>query len=550
MGVEPALTTVERLREQRRDLQEKFTQALEQHERTQAELAAARADEQRQSEEAEALREEVENRAMTVTSSMGVEPILSQVDRLRAERDDTQEEHDLMLEQHEQARAELAAARAEEQRQSEEAGALREEVEKLEQLNEEIGFRNDELEEQKRELETQLDTEAESREAEDQSDDDASAPENDSDDGIAPEPEPEPAPELLEEHERLRGRVAELERKSQELKTEVEELQEKNRAEVEARVSAQKEERKQKHLAGAAERRCDEALQARATLAEEHEELQRKLQRYLQLQVPLQVSALSRMRTEMDVLERSTSTDGAQSLASSIGAMMMPEPEPESEPESEPGPHTDMSQTQGDDQKLAELKELEARVQELEALSRDLQTCVQEMTRRTMEVYENERRPIRESSWHPSASPEGFHSSTLYPLLDRKHFSDLNGTQLENPSESPDAMLPGGEGWKWDGEWALDTAGADSDGWQYSLNFLLTPWEASFNPTCHVRRRRWVRQAINTATQTSSDPLSVLPLGSESAAEPSMSAYAMSVFSAAIAPMLSAKEHAVPAAAP
>lgn len=45
----------------------------------------------------------------------------------------------------------------------------------------------------------------------------------------------------------------------------------------------------------------------------------------------------------------------------------------------------------------------------------------------------------------------------------------------------PDVMLPEGSGWEWDGEWAYDTAGADSEGWQYAFNFVRTPMQRCAN---------------------------------------------------------------------
>lgn len=65
-------------------------------------------------------------------------------------------------------------------------------------------------------------------------------------------------------------------------------------------------------------------------------------------------------------------------------------------------------------------------------------------------------------------------------------------------------MLPEGTGWEWDGEWTTDP-----EGWQYSLSFVRTPWQrirgediqwhSSCDAATFVRRRRWVRRAVNTA---------------------------------------------------
>ena len=129
----------------------------------------------------------------------------------------------------------------------------------------------------------------------------------------------------------------------------------------------------------------------------------------------------------------------------------------------------------------------------------------------TVEVFENQRRPVLESQ-HESASSQGFHSSSLL-LLERKNFSDRNGKQLENPSERPDAMLPEGEGWQWDGEWAVDATDADSEGWQYASNWidprqLIRGEDVKWYDACDkegstwVRRRRWVRQAVNSRTMS------------------------------------------------
>eukprot|EP01043_Picozoa_sp_COSAG02_P009219 COSAG02_NODE_309_length_25051_cov_5.385460_12_plen_152_part_00 len=131
-----------------------------------------------------------------------------------------------------------------------------------------------------------------------------------------------------------------------------------------------------------------------------------------------------------------------------------------------------------------------------------------------VEIFENQRRP-RLQSQHEDASPQGFHSATLLPI-ERKNFSDRNGDgELENPSERPDAMLPEGEGWQWDGEWALDTTDADSEGWQYAFEFVqIDPLQrlrgedvkwydgCDKEGTTWVRRRRWVRQAVNTRTMS------------------------------------------------
>ncbi len=82
-----------------------------------------------------------------------------------------------------------------------------------------------------------------------------------------------------------------------------------------------------------------------------------------------------------------------------------------------------------------------------------------------------------------------------------------------DPQKHPDYMLPEGTGWEWDGEWTLDMTGTDSEGWLYSFNFVRSPlqrlsgedikWYSTCNPNpmmpTFVRRRKWVRRAVNTA---------------------------------------------------
>jgi hypothetical protein len=138
----------------------------------------------------------------------------------------------------------------------------------------------------------------------------------------------------------------------------------------------------------------------------------------------------------------------------------------------------------------------------------------------TVEVFENERRPILES--HESGSSLGFSGASLL-AFERHNFSDRNGhMQLENPSRcSPNAMLPEGEGWQWeDVEWTVDKNGTDSDGWQYAPQFVqLSPlqrlrgedvkWYDACDKegTTYVRRKRWVRKAVNTRELWHTSPI-------------------------------------------
>ena len=80
-------------------------------------------------------------------------------------------------------------------------------------------------------------------------------------------------------------------------------------------------------------------------------------------------------------------------------------------------------------------------------------------------------------------------------------------------------MLPEGTGWEWDGDWKPDFTGTDAEGWQYSLSFVRTPWQrmrgediqwhSSCDGATFVRRRRWVRRAVNTAKLGQADRLSL-----------------------------------------
>ena len=92
-------------------------------------------------------------------------------------------------------------------------------------------------------------------------------------------------------------------------------------------------------------------------------------------------------------------------------------------------------------------------------------------------------------------------------------FAGTGEKHLWDPQKHPDYMLPDGTGWEWDGEWTLDLTGTDSEGWLYSFNFVRTPLQRmrgediKWYRTCNtnvldptfVRRRKWVRRAINTA---------------------------------------------------
>ncbi|KAL4464443.1 hypothetical protein ABPG72_021777 [Tetrahymena utriculariae] len=96
-------------------------------------------------------------------------------------------------------------------------------------------------------------------------------------------------------------------------------------------------------------------------------------------------------------------------------------------------------------------------------------------------VYENQR-IVSGLSWQPCQSQERF------------PWSNENGTQQLSKNS---VML--NEKQKWiENEWQIDlNEFTDVYGWQYAKNFNEGAYQNVFKPECQVRRRRWIRKAIN-----------------------------------------------------
>lgn len=318
--------------------------------------------------EIDGLREQSQSTALT--SSVAGEPVATTLNRLREERDDTLEERRLAEEKCRELADELESAQDAEDRLSEiEAvwSELQQQSDELEREKEELVYdmkgleqaladterqrvaldeQRSELEEQNRELQEKIqELEAGTRSESDE-------------DSLPPAPEPE----QLEELERLRAQ-------NQELKTQVEQLTEKNKWEEEARLQQKQEAQTHRSLAAGAIRREEEALQEKARVEKDNERMQDRLQDMLEQSKRLFVLEQHRLGTEIDALERSASSETTTLTASTGG--VLPEPEP----------HTDTLLDQDDEMrhKLAELKEAKRQLQQLEEASREMQARIQEL---------------------------------------------------------------------------------------------------------------------------------------------------------------------------
>ena len=139
--------------------------------------------------------------------------------------------------------------------------------------------------------------------------------------------------------------------------------------------------------------------------------------------------------------------------------------------------------------------------------------------RRMVVIYENNRRPLMDS-FNKEGSDRGFHHSALLPG-ERRQFSDSEGeAEYANPREAGsqaqlDSLLPRTAfRWEWEPEssWQVltETGRTDEEGWEYAWNWtrkVFTPivWSStmqeSLGNTSWVRRRRWVRRAVEPPGQ-------------------------------------------------
>lgn len=280
-----------------------------------SQLAAAR-------EEINRLREHSQSTASALTSSVVGEPVSTTLDRLRDERDETREEYRRALAERQELATELAATEDEKERLQREEREMEATLSELQEHCDELFAVNEYLQDDKQTLEQALqDKDERIEELEEKIRELEAGTGTDSDDNDLPS-EPYPEPEQSEELERLRTRVTQLQRQNQELRTQVEELTEKNESEHVARLEHKQEAQTQRSLAAGAMRRAEEALQEKARVEKDNDGLQERCTRMQALfkETQAQLAAhcaleQNRIGTEIDSeLKRSESSERTAEL--------------------------------------------------------------------------------------------------------------------------------------------------------------------------------------------------------------------------------------------
>ncbi|KAL1528232.1 hypothetical protein AB1Y20_009590 [Prymnesium parvum] len=128
---------------------------------------------------------------------------------------------------------------------------------------------------------------------------------------------------------------------------------------------------------------------------------------------------------------------------------------------------------------------------------------------RLVVLYENQRRLTMLRTYTASdllpLDPGRFSDEAMKACLPTAHYNKLEDFPL--PSAAGSAA-----GWEWCGDWHIDFEGGGKadDGWQYAFNWN-TGWLSASNPITHVRRRRWVRQAMWTGDPFAVPTLDIAP---------------------------------------